>query len=101
MFIRPTKRAVRAALGATALIALLAGCAGQAYSVDWAVAPTPLGARWLARTGAGILADTPARLHAALAALPCAAPGWPDEIEAISSGDTRTRGRAPAPPTRH
>ena len=67
--------------GAPAIVdAVLAGCAGQAYSVDWAVAPTPLGARWLARTGAGILADTPARLHAALAALPCAAPGWPAEI---------------------
>ena len=28
--------------------AVLGGCAGQSYSTLWAVAPTPLGARWLA-----------------------------------------------------
>ena len=32
-----------------------AGCAEQAYSVAWAVAPTPLGARWLAQAGSGAI----------------------------------------------
>ncbi len=66
--------------GAEAIIAtVLAGCAEQAYSVRWAAAPTPLGARWLARAGGGIAVDT-AGLPAALAALPWAVPGWPETV---------------------
>jgi protein ImuB len=66
--------------GAGAIIAaVLAGCAEQSYSVRWAAAPTPLGARWLAQAGGGIKVDA-AGLPAALAALPCAVPGWPGEV---------------------
>ena len=67
--------------GAEAIItAVLAGCAEQAYSVRWAAAPTPLGARWLARADSGRAVDA-AGLPAALAALPCTVPGWPGEVE--------------------
>ncbi|NTV71762.1 MAG: DNA polymerase Y family protein [Azonexaceae bacterium] len=59
--------------------AVLAGCAEQAYSSGWAVAPTPLGANWLARAGAARIYPEPAVMQAALADLPCAIPGWPDE----------------------
>ena len=67
--------------GAEAIItAVLAGCAEQSYSTRWAVAPTPLGARWLARMNASRIHAEPAAMQAALAALPCAIPGWPDEV---------------------
>jgi len=67
--------------GAEAIItAVLAGCAEQSYSIHWAVAPTPLGARWLARMGASRIHAEPAAMHSALADLPCAIPGWPDEV---------------------
>jgi protein ImuB len=67
--------------GAEAIItAVLAGCAEQSYSTHWAVAPTPLGANWLARFGAGDIHAEPAAMQAALATLPCAVPGWPDEV---------------------
>ena len=67
--------------GAQAIIAaVLAGCAEQSYSAHWAAAPTPLGARWLARAGCGVEVDL-ACLPAALSALPCAIPGWPDEVD--------------------
>ncbi|MBP5987134.1 MAG: DNA polymerase Y family protein [Azonexus sp.] len=66
--------------GAEAIIAaVLAGCAEQSYSVRWAAAPTPLGARWLARAGGSIKVDT-AGLPAVLAPLPCRVPGWPGEV---------------------
>lgn len=61
--------------------AVLNGCAEQGYSTRWAVAPSPLGARWLAQAGAGeIHAELPA-MQSALAVLPCRIPGWPDEVE--------------------
>ncbi|MBI2278011.1 MAG: DNA polymerase Y family protein [Dechloromonas sp.] len=60
--------------------AVLAGCAEQAYSVRWAVAPTPLGARWLAQADAGAMLDSLADMQAALAVLPCHVPGWLPEI---------------------
>src|SRR5574343_1968889 len=67
--------------GSEAIIAaVLAGCAEQAFSVRWAAAPTPLGARWLARAGCAAVVDA-AGLPAALADLPCAVPGWPGEVE--------------------
>ena len=67
--------------GAEAIVAaILAGCAEQAYSVRWAVAPTPLGARWLAQAAAGSIHHDVAAMQAALAALPCSVPGWPAEI---------------------
>ncbi len=58
------------------------GCRVQGWSVDWAVAPTPLGARWLARAGTAASYESLAALQAALADLPCAVPGWPDEVVA-------------------
>lgn len=60
--------------------AVLAGCAEQAYSVRWAVAPTPLGARWLAQAGAAAILTSLADLQAALAVLPCRVAGWPPEV---------------------
>lgn len=67
--------------GAEAIVeSVLNGCGEQAYSCFWAVAPTPLGACWLAQANKGeIYLDMPA-MQAALAALPCAIPGWPKEI---------------------
>lgn len=62
--------------------AVLAGCAEQAYSVRWAVAPTPLGARWLAQAGAAAMLTSLADLQAALAVLPCHVAGWPPEVQA-------------------
>ncbi|MGB4063160.1 MAG: DNA polymerase Y family protein [Azonexus sp.] len=67
--------------GVEAIItAVLAGCAEQSYSTHWAVAPTPLGAGWLARMGASQIHAEPAAMHSALTALPCAIPGWPVEV---------------------
>lgn len=62
--------------------AVLDGCRIQGWSVDWAVAPTPLGARWLARAGAAASYESLAALQAALADLPCAVPDWPAEVVA-------------------
>ena len=54
--------------GAAAIVdAVDAGCAEQAYSVAWAAAPTPLGARWLAQAGTRALHPTPAAMQTALA----------------------------------
>ena len=67
--------------GAEAIVeAVLAGCAEQGYSVAWAAAPTPLGARWLAQAGKGGLFVEPAAMLATLAALPCTTPDWPAEV---------------------
>lgn len=67
--------------GAPAIIeAVLAGCVEQSYSTNWAAAPTPLGACWLARCGgAGIHLEI-SDMQTALADLPCAIDGWPDEV---------------------
>ncbi|PKO89655.1 MAG: hypothetical protein CVU18_03320 [Betaproteobacteria bacterium HGW-Betaproteobacteria-12] len=66
--------------GVAAIVeAVLAACGGQGWSAEWAVAPTPLGARWLARAGARQSVATAAALPAALAPLSCAVPGWPAE----------------------
>jgi protein ImuB len=62
--------------------AVLDGCQAQGWSADWAVAPTPLGARWLARAGAACTVETMAALHPALAALPCTVPEWLAEVAA-------------------
>lgn len=62
--------------------AVTAGCAEQGYTPGWAVAPTPLGARWLARSGSGEIQHETGGLHAALASLPCHLPGWPAETVA-------------------
>lgn len=67
--------------GAGAIItAVLAGCAEQSYSTRWAVAPTPLGAGWLARMGADEIYPELDSMQSALAALPCVVPGWPEEV---------------------
>jgi protein ImuB len=62
--------------------AVLAGCAAQVWSTAWAVAPTPLAARWLARAARALVVREPAELPAILAALPLTAPGWPAAIVA-------------------
>ncbi len=68
--------------GAPSIVeAVLAGCAAQAYSVAWAAAPTPLGARWLAQAGCGEIYEPAATMQAALADLPCGVPGWPAEVQ--------------------
>jgi protein ImuB len=59
---------------------VLGGCAAQGYSTAWAVAPAPLGARWLARHGTAAVYAEATAMQAALTALPCAVPGWPDEV---------------------
>ena len=59
--------------------AVTAGCAEQGHAPGWAVAPTPLGARWLARAGSGTIHRKAVSLHAALADLPCHIPDWPAE----------------------
>lgn len=69
--------------GAAAIVdAVNAGCAEQAYSVAWAAAPTPLGARWLAQAGARALHPTQAAMQTALAGLACSVPDWPPEVVA-------------------
>lgn len=69
--------------GISALVeAAIDECRAQGWSVGWAVAPTPLGARWLARAGADAGYETLAELHAALADLPCTVPAWPAEVVA-------------------
>ena len=62
--------------------AVLDGCRAQGWSADWAVAPTPLGARWLARAGAACAIETISALPPALAVLPCSVPEWPADIVA-------------------
>lgn len=62
--------------------AVTAGCAEQGYAPGWAVAPTPLGARWLARSGSGAIHRAAAGLQVALAELPCHIPDWPAEAVA-------------------
>jgi len=67
--------------GAGAIVAAVeAGCREQSYTLSWAAAPTPLGALWLARAGRAAIHGDPAALHAALADLECALPGWPEEV---------------------
>lgn len=56
---------------------VLAGCRAQGWSVDWAVAPTPLAARWLAQSAAGACIDSPDGLTPALAKLSCQRIDWP------------------------
>jgi protein ImuB len=67
--------------GSKAIVAAVtAGCAEQAYAPGWAIAPTPLAARWLARQGSGAQCADLITLQDALAVLPCALPGWPAEV---------------------
>lgn len=67
--------------GAPAIVAALReGCAAQGYSLHWAVAPTPLAARWLAQGGAGAIHHDTGAMQAALGALPCSVPGWPAAV---------------------
>lgn len=60
----------------------LAGCAEQAWRVVWAVAPTPLGAWWLALAGGGQVATDLPMLDSLLAGLDCSVPPWPGEVAA-------------------
>jgi len=56
-----------------------AACATQLYSTLPAVAPTPLGAYWLARAGLAVIHHELVAMRDALALLPCSVPTWPEE----------------------
>ena len=58
------------------------GCSDQEFTPGWAVAPTPLGARWLAQSGGAVNYPDLPSLQLALAELPCAVTGWPEDIQA-------------------
>lgn len=62
--------------------AVITGCAEQGYAPAWAIAPTPLGASWLARSGAAAICTAETAMQASLAELPCDIPGWPAEATA-------------------
>lgn len=83
--------------GARAIVErAVAGCREQGYSVGWAMAPTALGATWLAWSDAGGICADLATTQAALAALPWSVPAWPEEAQErlrsfglVSLGDLR------------
>ena len=50
------------------------------YSVNAAIAPTPLAATWLARAGHRVCIDDPAHLHGALSELPLSCLDWPAAV---------------------
>lgn len=56
------------------------GCAGQGFTVQTAVAPTALGATWLAWAGEGTVCLEPAALRRMLGALPCAVADWGESV---------------------
>jgi protein ImuB len=60
--------------------AVRVACSKQGWTATWAVAPTPLGARWLARAGAARIVLEAEALPAALAPLSCTVPGWSAEV---------------------
>lgn len=68
--------------GAESIVqAALAGCLSQSYSSCWAVAPIPLAAHWLARSGNNAMHHELPVMQEALANLSCAVPGWSAEIQ--------------------
>ncbi|HEX6733214.1 MAG TPA: DNA polymerase Y family protein [Azonexus sp.] len=80
--------------------AVRTACGEQGWSTDWAVAPTPLAARWLARAGAARIVMAADELPGALASLSCAAPGWSAEVVArLESFGLRRLGDLAALPT--
>lgn len=67
--------------GLAALLAALDdGLAGQGVDAGRAVAPTPLGARWLARGAPGSLCTDGTALARALDVLACTVPDWPATV---------------------
>lgn len=58
------------------------GCAGLGYTLRSAVAPTPLGATWLAWAGDGASLAEPAALRRALGRLPCPVADWGEAVQA-------------------
>jgi len=67
--------------GAEAIVAAVeAGCREQSYTLTWAASPTPLGALWLARAGLAAIHVDVSAMRIALADLPCALPGWPEDV---------------------
>lgn len=62
--------------------AAVAGCQQQGWHVTWAVAPTPLGALWLARANGACIQESREGLQDALATLACSVPQWPAEVVA-------------------
>lgn len=73
------------------LSALQASLLEQGWETHWALAPTPLGAAWLARGaesgGSGVICDRPDAMYAALDALPWRVADWPaavaDQLDAF------------------
>lgn len=86
--------------GVAAIVeSVLDGCRAQGWSADWAVAPTPLGARWLAQAAVACTLESIAALAPALAALPCTVPGWPaDTVARLESFGLRHLGDLAAQP---
>jgi protein ImuB len=86
--------------GVAAIVeSVLDGCRAQGWRADWAVAPTPLGARWLAQAAVACTLESIAALAPALAALPCTVPGWPaDTVARLESFGLRRLGDLAAQP---
>jgi protein ImuB len=59
----------------------LSGCEKQGYSVQWSVAPTPLGASWLAMADRSIVVKTQEAMQELLAKLPCSVPAWDVQVQ--------------------
>jgi protein ImuB len=80
--------------GAAALIErALRELAAHGHRVAHALAPTPRGALWLARSAPGTLVESPARLPGALATLPVGVPGWSERTcEQLARLGVRTLG---------
>lgn len=86
------------------LSALQAALHEQGWLTAWALAPTPLGAAWLARAGvpggAGAIHDTPPGACSALDALPWQVVAWPPAVQAgLDAFGLRTLGELRALPS--
>lgn len=67
--------------GAEAIVkSALDGVAEQGGRVEWAAAPVPLGAEWLARAGCMAIFNCLEAMQAALADIPTAVPEWPGDV---------------------
>ncbi len=68
-------------------------------TAERAIAPTPLGALWLARSGTGAIVTEPSQLPGALGTLPLAVTGWNEKtlefLNGIGAGDLRDVIRLP------
>jgi protein ImuB len=72
---------------------ITAGLGEQGFTVSPAIAPTPLAATWLARSGCRVCIREPANLATALRALPLASLGWSAAVcESLSGMGIRNLG---------